>query len=177
MSFKNIARQWITPIALGSFIVSAVTGILLIFHIKSGFIIWSHEWLSLVFVAGGVLHALINFKPLKTSVVRIKGAVIVVAFIAVTGVALFSQGQAVTGGSHGGGRGGFAGGGSPVGKMFVAMGNLPISTLAEATGHTQDELVATLASNHIAVTSQSQTLAELASQNGTQSADLLKLVL
>ncbi len=178
MSAKNIARQWITPITLGSFIVSAVTGILLIFHIRSSFINWSHEWLSLVFVVGALVHCLINYKPLKTSVVRFKGAVIVAAFVAVAGVAMFTQEQSGTGGYNGHrNHGGYSAVPAETGKMYVAMGNLPLETLAVATGHTQDEVVEVLASQHITVSSQTQTLAELASQNGTQSADLLKLVL
>ncbi|PLX97362.1 MAG: hypothetical protein C0622_13400 [Desulfuromonas sp.] len=161
------ARQWITPITLGTFIVSAVTGGLLLFHVKIGFISWSHEWLSLAFVAGVIIHCLINFKPLKNFVTRPKGAVIVATFVLLT---VFSTLPLVENGDHGDSH-------SPTGKMFTAMGNLPLATVAEATGHTQNEVVAILTANNIVITGETQTLAELAGQNHTRPAELVKLIL
>ncbi len=177
MPAKNVVRQWITPLTMGTFIVSAVTGILLLFHIKSGFIIWSHEWISLAFVIGTIIHCVINFTPLKYAVVRPKGAVIVMVFIAITAIALMTQGQE-KGDFHGhGGRGGYTNNTEETIKMTVAMSNLPLNTLATATGHTLIEVSDALANANIIIESQSQTLTELAGINGSNPQDLLKLVL
>ena len=179
MPAKNAARQWITPLTMGTFIVSAVTGILLMFHIKSSFIFWSHEWISLAFVIGVIIHCVINFTPLKYAIVRPKGAIIVIAFVAITTIALFTQGQ---GGDqfhrHGGGRDGYS---STIPqettKMTVVMINLPLNTLAAATGHTLIEISDALANANIIIENQSQTLMELASHNGSNPEELLNLIL
>ncbi len=179
MPAKNVVRQWITPLTMGTFIVSAVTGILLMFHIKSSFIFWNHEWISLVFVIGVIIHCVINLTPLKYAITRLKGAVIVSAFVAITIIALFTQGQ---GGDefhrHGGGRGSYSQNmPQETTKMTVAMSNLPLNTLAAATGHTLIEVSDALANANIIIENQSQTLMELASHNGLNPQELLKLIL
>ena len=56
----RIAREWATPLTIGSFAVIAVTGVLMFFHVDSGLNKAVHEWLSWVLLAGVVLHVVAN---------------------------------------------------------------------------------------------------------------------
>ena len=47
-----IKREWVTPIAAGGFLISAVTGVLMFFHLDTGLNKVAHEWLSWVFLGG-----------------------------------------------------------------------------------------------------------------------------
>ncbi len=63
MDLKSIfKRTWITPVVALSFFATAVTGILMFFHIR-GFTINSlHEWAGIAFAAAGLVHLIINWK-------------------------------------------------------------------------------------------------------------------
>jgi hypothetical protein len=58
-------RPWITPAVIGSFALLSVTGILMFFHLDSGFNKLAHEWLSWIFVIVVVLHVLLNIAAFK----------------------------------------------------------------------------------------------------------------
>jgi len=55
-------KSWATPLAIGSFIILAVTGILMFFKVEAGYIKPVHEWLNWAMVAGVVLHTIANWK-------------------------------------------------------------------------------------------------------------------
>jgi len=61
----NIRREWITPITAGAFLLSAMTGTLIFFHIDTGLNKLVHEWLSWVLLGSGALHATANFAGFK----------------------------------------------------------------------------------------------------------------
>ena len=58
-------REWVTPIVAGSFLVSAVTGVLLFFHMEPGLVKVAHTWMSWVFLGGVALHLAINSSGIK----------------------------------------------------------------------------------------------------------------
>lgn len=49
-------RYWITPLTMGAFVLTAVTGVLMFFKVRSGLVTPIHEWLSWALVLGGALH-------------------------------------------------------------------------------------------------------------------------
>ena len=61
----NVQRSWATPIAAGAFLLSAVTGVLIFFHVDSGLNKAAHEWLSWLLLGGVVLHVLANLGGFK----------------------------------------------------------------------------------------------------------------
>ncbi|MDD5548988.1 MAG: DUF4405 domain-containing protein [Sulfurovaceae bacterium] len=61
----TIERKWVTPLITGSFLLIAITGILMFFHIDTGLNKVAHEWLGLVMVLGVILHIVVNFKGFK----------------------------------------------------------------------------------------------------------------
>ena len=56
----NPHRPWITPLVIGTFVLMAVTGSLMFFHLDSGLNKAAHEWLGWAMVIAVVLHALMN---------------------------------------------------------------------------------------------------------------------
>ncbi len=58
-------REWATPLTIGSFIISAVTGIVIFFHIRIGLVRPAHEWLSWFLVLGVILHVITNWTSIK----------------------------------------------------------------------------------------------------------------
>ena len=61
----RIAREWATPLTIGSFAAIAVTGVLMFFHVDSGLNKAVHEWVSWLLVIGVALHVLANVASFK----------------------------------------------------------------------------------------------------------------
>jgi hypothetical protein len=57
----TLQRDWITPITMGAFVLLAVTGVLMFFHIDTGLNQTAHQWLSWVLIGGVALHAAVNW--------------------------------------------------------------------------------------------------------------------
>lgn len=77
----KIDRNWVTPLTLGAFIVSAVTGVLLFFDLDSGLNELAHEWLSWVLLVGVALHGAANFQSVKKYFTQKTGLAIIAVFV------------------------------------------------------------------------------------------------
>ncbi len=55
-------KSWATPLVIGAFTISAVTGLLIFFDLEIGIIEPVHKWLSWLLFIGVLLHALSNWK-------------------------------------------------------------------------------------------------------------------
>lgn len=93
----TLSRQWVTPLLAGSFLLSALTGILLFFKIHLGLIKPFHEWLSWILVIASVLHLILNAAPLYKSLTPRLGRIIMVVFVLLTLGSLLPIGD---GGKH-----------------------------------------------------------------------------
>lgn len=97
----TLSRQWVTPLLAGSFLLSAVTGILLFFKIHLGLIKPFHEWLSWILVIASVLHVILNYAPLCKSLQPRLGRIILVVFTLLTLGSLLPFGDNDTHHGHG----------------------------------------------------------------------------
>jgi hypothetical protein len=79
----KIYRDWATPLTAGAFIVLAVTGLLMFFHLDRGLNHLAHEWLGWVLVIGVACHITANFLGLKRHISSRTGKAVVVAFLLV----------------------------------------------------------------------------------------------
>jgi hypothetical protein len=59
-----LLARWATPLTLGPFAVSAISGVALILHVGQGIFDEMHEWLSVVLIAPFGLHIVRNWTPL-----------------------------------------------------------------------------------------------------------------
>ena len=144
----NPHRPWITPVVMGAFLLSAVTGILMFFHLDSGLNKTAHEWLSWAMVIGVGLHVLLNMPAFKRYFTQNVGRAVVGAFALVLALSF------IPAGGEGGSEPGFA---PPV----RALAKAPITVLAQVTGNSADELKAKLQAQGLSVTSDQQSVADL----------------
>ncbi len=77
----KFSREWATPLTAGSFIVLAVTGLLMFFHLDRGLNHLAHEWLGWVLVVGVACHIAANFLGFKKHISGSLGKAVIVAFL------------------------------------------------------------------------------------------------
>lgn len=144
----NPHRSWITPLVIGAFSLSAVTGVLMFFHLDSGLNKAAHEWLSWAMVIGVALHALLNLPAFKRYFTQTTGRAVIGLFVLVLALSF------IPAGGKGGGEPGFA---PPV----RALAKAPISVLAQVAGTSTDDVKAKLQAQGLTVTSDQQSVADL----------------
>lgn len=130
----KISRDWATPLTAGSFVLLAVTGGLMFFHLDSGLNKLVHEWLSWVLVAAVGLHLASNWLAFRRYLVQRRGRVLIGGALVLLGLS-FAPASLVG-----------AGGGEP---PFVvparALAQAPLPLLAQVAGLPAPELQARLA--------------------------------
>ena len=141
-------RPWITPVVIGAFFLSAVTGVLMFFHLDSGLNKTAHEWLSWAMVLGVSLHVLLNMPAFKRYFTQTTGKAVMGLF------ALLLALSFIPAGGEGGSEPGFA---PPV----RALAKAPITVLAQVAGTSADEVKAKLQAAGLTVTSDQQSVADL----------------
>lgn len=159
---KFLTREVITPVATGLFIIMAVSGIALFFHIQQNIFHTAHEWLGLLFVVVAIWHAarhwksLVNYLGKRPSLAAF--AVILAASIAFTGLSASPGGQ----------------GGNPR-AVIQALGHASLSSAAVALGQTPDQAVALLQAKGMTATPD-QRVADIASAAKLQPMNVLGLL-
>ena len=86
-------RDWATPLTIGSFMVLAVTGVLMFFHLDAGLNKLAHEWLSWAMLAAVGLHVAMHAKsfkryftrPATLAVIGVFAALLAASFITPSG--------------------------------------------------------------------------------------------
>lgn len=61
----RVSREWATPLTAGVFVIMAVTGLLMFFHLDMGLNKAAHEWLGWAMVAAVAAHGVANWPALK----------------------------------------------------------------------------------------------------------------
>ncbi len=163
-------KSWATPLAIGSFTISAVTGLLIFFDLEIGIIEPVHKWLSWLLVAGVLLHLSSNWKQFtgyfsKKPALGIIGAALIVAVASL--LPIFGEDED---GKEGGKEG--------TGKVAVQLlESSSLETIALVTKTTPKLLVEQLEKNGIMVKAQSLTIQEIASNNRKSEREILGAVL
>ncbi|MGD9918790.1 MAG: DUF4405 domain-containing protein [Paenirhodobacter sp.] len=124
-------RSWATPLVIGSFLIMAVTGVLMFFHLDTATMKTIHEWAGLVMVAGAIAHVILNWRafslyfkrPLAAGIMALGAVVLAVTFVP----------NVIPGVVEG------AGLGPKV--VMDSMGNARIETLSELSGKPVDQLM------------------------------------
>ena len=142
----NPQRPWVTPAVIGAFFLSAVTGVLMFFHLDSGLNKVAHEWLSWAMVIGVSLHVLLNLPAFKRYFTQTTGRIVIGLFALLLALSFSPAG--------GGSEPGFA---PPV----RALAKAPITVLAQVAGASTEDVKAKLVAQGLAVTSDQQSVADL----------------
>ncbi|CUH64237.1 hypothetical protein TG4357_01162 [Thalassovita gelatinovora] len=117
-------RNFATPLTIGAFTISGVTGVLMFFHLDTGLNKVAHEWLSWALLAGVGLHLAVNFRAFKTYFKRPKAMAIIGA-----GALLLAASFLPLGGG---------GNASPVAAVMQGMGRAPVEKVIALTGETAE---------------------------------------
>lgn len=139
-------RPWITPVVMGAFLLSAVTGVLMFFQLDSGLNKTAHEWLSWAMVIGVGLHVLLNMPAFKRYLNQTTGRVVIGAFALILALSFIPAGD--------GSEPGFA---PPV----RALAKAPITVLAQVAGTSTEDVKAKLQAQGLTVSSDQQSVADL----------------
>lgn len=157
-------RTWATPLTAGAFLLLAVTGGLMFFHVDLGLNKLVHEWLGWALVAGGLAHAAANWKGLASHLRRPLGAGLVALF-AVVLAGSFAMPKQTEG----------KGGGMRV--VMERLAGVPIAQLAPVARRSTDQLVAALAAKGVTVADPARdTLGSLAGRDKGRQRALLDAV-
>ncbi len=63
MKKQIMSRFWISPVTAITYLIVSISGLFLVFNIHPGNMHAVHEWIGYLFIAVGLLHFVINFKP------------------------------------------------------------------------------------------------------------------
>ena len=141
-------RAWATPLIIGSFLIMAVSGVAMFFHVEIGAMKGVHEWAGLVMAAAGVAHVVLNWRAFTLYFKRPIANAIMAAGAVVLGLSAAISGEGASG--------------NPVVAVMGAMGNARLEQLASLTGEEPGALAARLQAGGYAVTGPDETVGALA---------------
>lgn len=156
----NQLKEWATPLAIGSFVLSVVTGIPLFFHLEIGWMKSAHTWFSWIFVAGAIGHTVANWKSVMQYLNKPLGRAIVGLCLVVTLASFVPLG--------GGGREG-----NPFMSISRTLAGMPLTEIAQVVKKSPDEVIADLRAKNIAVAQAKQTVMEIAKENKKRDVEVL----
>ena len=159
---RNGMRRWVTPFAMGAFLLTALTGMLLFFKVPLGLVKPVHEWLSWLLVAAVALHLFINWQAGMHTLTRTSGKAVLLAFVLLLGLSLLPLGS--TSHHHG-----------PE-VVTRALIQAPLDTVARLANHNPDDIVIMLMAEGINVESKGHSLERIAEQNNRPAMELLGLI-
>lgn len=155
-------REWVTPITIGAFALSAVTGILLFFKVDLGLVKPIHEWLSWLLVFGAILHMIVNWRATVQSVSRPVGRGILVFFLFLLCLSFLP------------------GGGRQERHKFERLSDIlaqaSLSEIAQIADHSSDDAVNILNAKGIYADNKMQTVQEIAAKNNKSPAEILDVI-
>ena len=155
-------ERWATPATIGAFVVTGGTGMLMFFHLNTGWMKTAHEWVGWLAVAAIVMHALVNWGAFKRHLRNRVGLAVCSAFL-LCGLlpALSSGGKSA---------------GNPVRQVLGAMEQAPLSVVSGVAGCTPELLTEKLEAAGVDVQASSHTIRQIAQQNQRNSMELLALI-
>ncbi|MDR3395438.1 MAG: DUF4405 domain-containing protein, partial [Parasulfuritortus sp.] len=119
--------NWATPLTIGAFALSAVTGVLMFFHLDTGLNKAAHEWLGWALVGGVALHAVANFSGFKRHFGTGLGKTVIGLFALLLVLSFAPLGEEKDG--------------PPTLAPARALANAPIATLAEVARVTPEQML------------------------------------
>ena len=158
----NIKREWATPITAGAFLQSAVTGMLMFFHLDTGLNKVAHEWLSWILLLGVTLHLAVNFSGLKRYFSIRKGQLLMGFFALLLLLSFAPIGDKNE---------------PPFVPPLKVLAKAPLTTLALVAKRSPVQLLERLAKIGVSAQSDQQSVSDLVGDDLREQVRLLKLLL
>lgn len=153
-------KEWATPLTIGAFVISAITGILMFFHLDIGLNKFVHEWLGWLLVFAVGIHVFVNWKSFVQYLSKPIGISIIVFCLVLTALSFISIGEQ---------KPSFA-------KALDAVIGSKLETVAEIVKQTPDELINKLRKQGLTVSNAQQTIQEIAVANNKHERHLLGII-
>jgi hypothetical protein len=176
-------RAWSTPLTIGSFVLSALTGIMIFFHWKFAYAKLFHEWLSWLLVFGAFFHIVGNWRPFVRYFSRVPGKVfagvsgkVIMAVFAILIVISFVPSSGRPRGPGGPGGPGGPRRAMPADRLQGLIGRTPFVTVASIASHEPDGLMLELRQQGIVIERKDQTIQEIAARNRKADVEILNLI-
>ena len=158
-----IIRRWATPVTIGGFILMAVTGIMMFFHIDIGITKVVHEWASWIMVTGVIMHLIGNWKLFSRYFSQKSAWAVIGAFVVVLVAAMLIT---PAGGEGGGPK-----------QVIGTVLNAPLDKVAGLTGKSLEDLQAQLSAKGWKLDPTATTLDAIAKANQTSPMTVLNTAL
>lgn len=155
----SLFQRYATPLIVGLFLVSLVSGTALFFHVGQGTFREMHEWLSLVLVIPFVLHLWKNWRPMAN---YFRKPALGIALALTLAMALPFALQSASGGSEG----------PPQFALSHTLLGHPATVLAPLLNTTPEEVVTALQAAGFTATGLDQPLTDIATQSGKSEFEL-----
>jgi hypothetical protein len=155
-------REWATPLAIGSFIISAVTGVLIFFHLNIGGVKTAHTWFSWLLVAGVAAHVITYRKQFSGYFQKPLGMTIITGSLILTLAAFLPLGPDRAK--------------PPFMTISSTLSGMPFTDIAQALKEHPIELMEELEARNIVVKDGRQTIAEIARLNNRKDMDVLATI-
>ena len=159
-------RKWATPLTTGAFALSAISGVMIFFHVSSAPVKVIHEWGSWLLVIGGLLHVAGSWQSFVRYFSRPAARTIMIVFAAVIVASFLTLGS----GAHGHGRK------LPPALLSRALPEASFATVAGVARHDPDELRKELESKGIVVRDREETIREIAWSNNKEDVEILNMI-
>ncbi len=156
-------KSWATPLAVGAFTISAITGLLIFFDFEIGLVEPVHKWLSWLLVSAVTLHVVANWKQLsgyfsKKPAIAIIGTALIVTIASV--LPIFGEREE-----------------NPGKIAAYALASSSLETVAQVIKTTPAALVEQLGKKGIVVPDPAATVEQIASSNRKHPKEVLGAIL
>lgn len=159
-------QKWATPLTIGAFALSAISGIMMFFHLNSVLVKVIHEWGSWVLVIGAIFHivgswqAFIQYfsSPYARAIMTFF-ALLIIAFFIPSGGLAEGKGKKL-----------------PPALLSRALPEASFSTVATIAQHQPEELAKELELKGIVVKDQEEAIHKIALRNNKQDVDILNAI-
>jgi len=103
--FNSGQKPWVSPFVAVTYATVAVSGVLMLFHIKFPGVLHIHQWGGVLFLIGGTIHMLINWRTLLSYFRNTKAVYGVLAGVVTIVLFVSLAPHERDGGRHGHGKG------------------------------------------------------------------------
>ena len=162
--WQDFLQRYATILAIATFAVSGISGVLIFFHIADSWLKGLHEWIGMAFVLAAILHVLRNFRPFAKLLTKPRAwAVSGVAAL----VAAVFIGGAVTGSDDGN-----------VVRQYIGLSmKAPISAVATVAGVPAADLATRFEAAGITGVSGDESVRDLEAKTGIDVSRLFEIIL
>src|SRR5512136_2289936 len=97
-------RAWATPLTIGAFALSAISGVTMFLHLRIGFVKVVHEWGGWFLLIGGLFHVIGSWEPFVRYFSKPAGRVILTIFVLLIVTSFLPIGRSAPGDGRADGR-------------------------------------------------------------------------